>query len=176
MDVMRTVFVGDRPPELEDLIERRRKLGQDLFDEVWEGEYHLVPGPSPAHGVVDAQLTVLLASPAWTAGLIGSSLFNLGTEDDFRVPDGGYFRSLPGEAFVPTAAIIVEVVSPYDETYAKFGFYAAHDVDEIITVEPEERRVRCWHRNESGTDYDEVEASALLDVTASQLTAGIDWP
>jgi hypothetical protein len=58
---MRTVVLGERPVEVEHLIKRRRELGQDLFDEVWEGDYHLVPGPSPTHGVIDAALTVLLA-------------------------------------------------------------------------------------------------------------------
>ena len=29
--------------ELEELIARRRALGQDGMDEVWEGEYHVAP-------------------------------------------------------------------------------------------------------------------------------------
>ena len=44
---------------------------------------------------------------ARSRGLVSSALFNLGTESDFRVPDGGYHRStLPG-VFVPTVAIVV---------------------------------------------------------------------
>jgi len=46
---MRTVVVGERPRELAEWIERRRSLGQDLFDEVWDEEYHVVPGPSAEH-------------------------------------------------------------------------------------------------------------------------------
>ncbi len=45
---MRTVIVGKRPPELEDLIERRHALGQDPFDEVWRGEYHGHQGRPPS--------------------------------------------------------------------------------------------------------------------------------
>jgi hypothetical protein len=34
-------FVRDpQPTEFEALLERRRQLGQDLFDEVWEGVLH----------------------------------------------------------------------------------------------------------------------------------------
>jgi Uma2 family endonuclease len=83
---------------------------------------------------------------------------------------------MPTQMFVPTAAIVVEIVSPYDETYAKFVFYAAHDVEEIITADPDERRVRCWRRDERGTDYAEADGSAVLDVSAATLTTGIDWP
>jgi hypothetical protein len=31
---------GPRPQELETLIIRRRSLGLDTFDEIWEGTYH----------------------------------------------------------------------------------------------------------------------------------------
>lgn len=41
---MRSVVLGERPPELEEFLERRRALGQDGYDEVWEGEHHAAPG------------------------------------------------------------------------------------------------------------------------------------
>ncbi|MGH8929470.1 MAG: hypothetical protein ACRDZO_02230 [Egibacteraceae bacterium] len=50
LDFVRTVIAGKRPPEIESWLERRRALGQDLFDEVWEGDYHVGPAP---HGLVD---------------------------------------------------------------------------------------------------------------------------
>jgi hypothetical protein len=46
---VRTVVLGPRPPELEAVLERRRALGQDLYDEVWAGEYHMAPAPSHRH-------------------------------------------------------------------------------------------------------------------------------
>src|SRR4051794_826348 len=39
---MRTVLVGSPPAEVEAWLERRRQLGLDRFDEVWEGESHVV--------------------------------------------------------------------------------------------------------------------------------------
>src|SRR3954454_581427 len=79
-----TTSVGEEPADgsiragsavggLEGLIQRRRALGIDTFDEVWEGSYHLAPAAHPAHGYVGTQLAVLwhpsLAPPAtaWTS-------------------------------------------------------------------------------------------------------------
>jgi Uma2 family endonuclease len=38
--------------------------------------------------------------------------------------------------YLATAEIVVEILSPGDDTYAKFGFYAAHGVREIIVAGP----------------------------------------
>lgn len=171
---MRTVVLGTNP-ELEAIIARRQALGQDRFDEVWDGEYHMSPGPTVGHALVDHAFAALLTPYAQAAGLHGSTAFNLGDgPTDFRVPDGGYHRGAPSGTWVPSAAIVVEIVSPDDETYAKFEFYAAHGVEEVIVADPAEKRVRCFRL--SGTSYVESESSDLLGVHASYLTAEIDWP
>jgi Uma2 family endonuclease len=171
---VKTVVLGPRPAELEEMIQRRRKLGIDVFDEVWEGSYHMAPAAHPRHGYVARQLAVLLAPLARHAGLVGTDPFNLGQPNDFRVPDGGYHRGLPTTTWVPTAAVVVEVVSPDDETYDKFAFYGAHFVDELIVADPAARTVTCWARE--GAAYREVAESALLGATAQWLRDGIDWP
>jgi Uma2 family endonuclease len=174
MSRVKTVVLGPRPAELEELIRRRRKLGIDTFDEVWEGSYHVAPAAHPTHGYIANQVAVLLAPLARAAGLVGTDPFNLGEPDNYRVPDGGYHRTLPMTTWVPTAAVVVEVVSPDDETYEKFGFYAAQGVDELIVADPVGRTVSCWARD--GLAYREVPGSALLAVTAQQLRDSIDWP
>jgi hypothetical protein len=112
------IVVLDPPPsELEALIERRRGLGQDRHDEVWNGALHMIRAPSGPHAVLTAQLAELLGPVARAAGLVTSGDFNLGEhQDDFRVPDLGIHRRAPTGVWVPTAAIVVEVVSPGDET------------------------------------------------------------
>jgi hypothetical protein len=97
---MPTLVLGSPPPELEALLERRRRAGADRLDEVWEGVRHLVPGPSLEHARVVTQLTLLFDGPAREGGLLlAMSAFNLGeSERDFRVPDGGLHR--PGAAGV----------------------------------------------------------------------------
>lgn len=171
---MRTVVLGTPPPALAELIEQRRHLGQDIFDEVWDGEYHVAPGPSAEHGRVDDELTALLRPRALAVGLVGTGPFNLGTAGDYRVPDGGLHRGRPTGVYLPTAAVVVEIVSPDDETYDKFGFYAAHSVDELVAADPGRRLVEIWRLTDGR--YSRVERSGVLDIAVEELTGGIDWP
>jgi Uma2 family endonuclease len=171
---MHTVVLGPRPAELEALIARRKQHGVDLFDEVWEGSYHMVPAAHPSHGYVDRQLAIALDPYASRAGLIGTGPFNLGVTDNYRVPDGGFHRALPRAVWVATAAVVVEVVSPDDETYAKFGFYFDHGVDELLIADPSERSVSCWVRGLDG--FQRASASELLAVEANTLAGLISWP
>lgn len=57
---MPTLVLDPQPVELTALVERRRRLGQDLFDEVWDGVLHMNPAPSGRHGKLDRQLAVLV--------------------------------------------------------------------------------------------------------------------
>jgi len=172
---VKTVVLGPRPAELQSLIERRHKLGIDLFDEVWEGSYHVAPAPNAAHAYIDDVLAVLLHPYAKAAGLVGTGPFNLGRPEDYRVPDRGFHRGRPQGTWVPTAAIVVEIVSPDDETYEKFAFYADHEVAEIIVADPAAHMLAIWRRT-PGAGYEEAPVSALLEVTAADLTTAIAWP
>lgn len=170
---MATLVLGPTPPELSELIERRRALGQDLYDEVWEGDYHMAPFPNRWHGHTVVRIIELLAASATAAGLNATDGFNLGAPNDFRVPDLGYHRDFSAEAFTATAAIVVEVVLPHDESYDKFSFYAAHGVDEVLIVDPGLRAAR-WFVLADG--YQEREQSILLGVSGVDIAAGLRWP
>jgi Uma2 family endonuclease len=82
----------------------------------------------------------------------------------------------PGAAGVwhPTAALVIEIVSPDDESWEKLPFYAAHDVDEVLIVDPEEHAVH-W-LGLSGGKYRPIERSGLIDLGRDQLAEQIDWP
>lgn len=175
LGAVKTVILDPPPPEVEALIERRRSLGIDLYDEMWKGSHHVVPAPNAQHAYVGHRLAVLLEPFAQAAGLVGTDPFNLGEPDDYRVPDRGYHRGAPSGVWVTTAAIVVEVVSPGDETYEKFGFYARHDVEELIIADPAEHKVAIWRRA-SEERYELTPASTLLGVSADHLTAAVDWP
>jgi Uma2 family endonuclease len=173
---MTTLVLGSPPPELEALLERRHRAGVDRLDEVWQGVHHMVPGPSLEHARISTQLAELLGPLARRAGLLlAMSEFNLGeSEHDFRVPDGGLLR--PGAAGVwhATAAAVVEILSPGDESLQKLPFYAEHDVDEVLLVDPSKHSV-TWLALRDGA-YAPVERSALIDVGPTELADRIDWP
>jgi hypothetical protein len=173
---MRTLLPDPPPAELKALLERRRKLGQDRKDEVWEGVLHMVPGPSHRHGDVAQQLAVILDGPARAAGLQPMMAeFNLGdSERDFRVPDGGLHRPGAAEMWHPTAALVVEILSPGDESWEKLPFYAAHEVDEVLIVDPDTHEVH-WLALAVGA-YDPIEQSRLIALGAAELRRRIDWP
>src|SRR4051812_12502587 len=173
---MSTLVLGTPPPELEALLERRRQAGADRLDEVWQGVRHMVPAPNIEHAYVSQQLAELLGPPARAAGLRPTmSEFNLGeSETDFRVPDGGLHRPGATGIWLSTAALVVEILSPDDESWQKLPFYAAHDVDEVLIVDAIERTVAWLGLRDA--EYDPVQRSALIELGPLELSEQIDWP
>jgi hypothetical protein len=173
---MTTLVLGSPPPELEALLERRRRAGVDRLDEFWQGVRHPVPGRSLEHARISTQLVLRLDAPARAAGLIlAMSESNLGeSEHDFRVPGGGPHR--PGAAGVwhATAGAVVEILSPGDESREKLPFYAAHEVDEVLLVDPAERTV-TWLALRDGT-FEPVQRSGLIDLGPFDLAEQLAWP
>jgi Uma2 family endonuclease len=174
LKAMRTLVLDPPPPQLEELLERRRRMGVDRRDEVWAGVYHMVPGPSGAHSLIVQQVGVMLDAPARAAGLRVSVEFNMGVKDDFRMPDLGIHRERPLGVWIPTAAIAVEILSPQDETWEKLPFYAEHEVDELVIVSSQDRSV-TWLALREG-EYRPTDRSAIIDLSASELADRIDWP
>ena len=90
------------------------------------------------------------------------------------MPDGGLHRAGPDQLYYATAALVVEIVSPGDETWEKLAFYAKHGVDELLIVDPQEREV-TWLALTEG-EYRGIERSALLELGPDELAVRIDWP
>ncbi len=70
--------------------------------------------------------------------------------------------------------MVVEVVSPHDESWLKFDHYAAHDVDEVLIADPQDSTLHLFVLT-AGT-YQPADASPLLGVTVAELHAAIEWP
>ena len=174
LDGMPTLVRDPQPAEFAALLERRRRLGQDLYDEVWDGVLHMNPAPAGRHGQIDRQLALILTPLARAAGLTSTGTFNLGSEGDYRVPDGGLHRDWRDQVWYGTAALVIEIVSPDDETWNKLEFYAAHGVEELLIVDPQEKTV-SWLALESG-EYRHLKRSRLLELGAGELAERIDWP
>ena len=172
---MRTLVLDPPTAGLDPLLERRRRSGLDRFDEVWQGVLHMVPAPSGPHSSVEWQLAQILGPLTGGAGLHAGGQFNLGEDEhDFRVPDGGLHRAPPLATWFPTAALVVEIVSPGDESWEKLPFYAAHHVDEVLIVDPQERSV-SWLGLKDG-EYRPIERSGLIELGARELGEHLDWP
>ncbi|MBX3031072.1 MAG: Uma2 family endonuclease [Chloroflexi bacterium] len=171
---MRTTFVMDPPPIVEHWLERRRALDQDRYDEVWEGEYHVAPAASGPHARVDHLLARILGPLADRVGLVGGGPCNIGTPGDYRVPDQAYIRDWQDRTWYPTAAIVVEIVSPDDESRAKLGFFFRVGVEEVLIVDPSTHTVEWLERGPEA--FRSAAGSTLLGITGDELVAAIAWP
>lgn len=171
---VRTVVLGSGPKEIGELIEHRRATGADRFDEVWNGDYHMAPAPSAAHALTDDELAAVLRPLARARGLVGSGPFNLGGPGDYRVPDRGLHRDRPTGSWVATAALVVEILSPDDESWSKLPFYASHGVEEVVMADPATSTL-TWLACDGDT-FRPVERSELLDVVAAEVATAIAWP
>jgi Putative restriction endonuclease len=170
---VKTVVLGDPPHILGSLISERQNLGLDTHDELWVGEYHMAPAANFEHGRVGARLIRILDPLAAAAQLELSLEFNLGSSTDFRVPDLGLHRGSPAGTWIDTAAIVVEVRSPDDETFEKFGFYFERGVDEVLVADLVERAVTWFVR---GADsYVPAAMSDLLSTNSIDLQTALGW-
>ena len=79
----------------------------------------------------------------------------------------------PARLYYPTAALVVEIVSPNDESWAKLPFYAAHDVDEVLIVDPKKREIHWLGLR--GDRYEPIERSGLIDFGSKELAERIEW-
>ena len=144
------------------LIAERARLGIDVFDEMWEGELHLVPPPKEEHQRLGGALYLAVAPLAEAAGLL--MRYETGVFDP-EVVDGSSYRTPDLVVFAPEhrsergvegrAALIVEIQSPGDESLAKLDFYERVGVAEVLMIHRDAKAVRWWHR--AGTAL--VEAS-----------------
>ncbi len=169
---MTTIIRGSRPPELEQLLERRRRSGADRLDEVWEGRYVVAPDPHSSHGAVQGEMFFLLKQAARRLGARAAQTFNLGHPDDYRIPDAGLLSGVAG-VWHETAVLVVEVLSPEDMTFEKLDFYTAHGVRELLVLDWQDRSVRCFALQEGQAERDRSE---ILDMTSAEVVAAIDWP
>jgi Uma2 family endonuclease len=142
---------------------------------VWEGVLHMVPAPNYGHASVQAQMIMILGPKARAVGMEVIDQSNLGEgEHDFRVPDVTVHRPGAGGTWNSTAALVVEVVSRNDESWNKLPFYAAHDVDEVVIVDPA-KRTCDWLGLRDG-EYHPVERSGLIDLAPGEIAEQIRWP
>ena len=97
-----------------------------------------------------AELFLVLGPLAKARGLLPrydpTGVFRPGVDDDWRVPDQVYAEPDVASArgVEGAASLVVEILSPHDETYAKLDWYASVGVHEVLVIDPETRRVELF--------------------------------
>jgi Uma2 family endonuclease len=150
----------------EDLIERRKKLGIDHKDEVWDGVYVIMPDPTIEHQRVVKRLTAILASVVDDErrgeAFPGTNVSDrrAGWEHNFRAPDvvvvleGSRAKNCRTHWF-GGPDLLVEVQSPGDDTDLKIPFYARIGVRELLVIHRDTRQLRLFRHD--GADLSPVE-------------------
>jgi Uma2 family endonuclease len=132
----------------EELIEERRRKGLDRWDEMWEGVLHMVPPPTDWHQLFTSDLIFTIKQVAKPLGLLVShdtGLYRPGTQKDYRVPDVLVNRPEHRTTGRSEAAeLVIEVLSPDDESRDKLPFYASLGVKEALLIDPNTRVVEAF--------------------------------
>lgn len=133
----------------EGFIAERRAKGLDIRDEVWEGVLHMVPQPGYWHQRFGFELAMALEPHAKARGLALSqetTLSRAGEETtNYRVPDWIVTRPEQRTARGATGAeIVIENLSPGDESHDKLPFYADLGVKEVFFFDPDTRGLELY--------------------------------
>jgi len=134
------------------LLEQRRRLGLDRWDEMWEGVLHMSPAPAREHQRILTELLVflvtLLRRTARGTILPGINVFNEASpSEDYRIPDLTFVAAgrEPVLAEDGTRAggpdAVIEIRSPGDESYDKLPFFGRLGIREVIVVDRDTKRV-----------------------------------
>jgi Uma2 family endonuclease len=136
------------------MIEERRKLGLDRFDEVWEGQYRMSPQPNNKHyRLADALFRVISEVYEGTAAIVqtGGNVSDRreGWTKNFRGPD--LLVVLPGskaidcgDYFFGGPDFVVEVISPGERPLDKLPFYAKVGTREVLHLDRETKALSLF--------------------------------
>lgn len=144
------VFVRKPDQQLLAWLEERRRMGLDRRDEVWNGVLHVVPPASFAHQRFESDLEAVLRRLAERQALLVvhevGVFHRIGSATDYRVPDLVVLdpQHASARGIEARAEIVIEVLSPDDESRNKFGFYASCGIPEYWLVHPVTRAVEVY--------------------------------
>jgi len=145
---------------LAEMLERRHSWGADRHDEVWSGVLHL--DLLRTHADLAQQLGELLSPPARAAGMtVAMGECNFGEAEHDA-------HELDGALRLTSAQLVVEIVTPDQDSWEKLSFYAAHHINELVIVDPAERAVHWLVLDQPG-GYQAVERSGLIDLDPFKL-------
>jgi len=173
---MKRVVVLDRDQQ-RFLLRRRRAMGGDRYDEVWNGVYVMSPAPDPEHQdlatLLSAALISVVGAPQHGRVQVGTNVSDRdhGWEKNYRCPDVAVF--LPenpardvGSHWFGGPDLAVEIISRNDRSRKKFRFYAKVGVRELLLVDRKPWQVELYGRQQS--EWERVGVPSLDQPAALQ--------
>ena len=144
------------------LIRRRRRLGHDHHDEVWDGVYVMSPLADNEHQELVGNLTFCfyasIATPALGKVLPGVNVTDRasGWRKNYRCPDVVvYLNETKAENkrshWLGGPDFAVEIVSRYDRSREKLDFYAKVGTRELLLVDRHPWALELYRLGEDGT-------------------------
>ena len=143
-------------------LERRRRMGKDGRDEMWEGVLHIAPAPTLEHQRIQDRLLLFLVPllEDRRAGVLvsGINVFSANAdEEDYRIPDLTYVAAGREGLLAPDGVrgggpdAVLEIRSPGDETYEKLAFFARLGVREVVVVDRDTKKPEVFRL--AGPEY-----------------------
>jgi Uma2 family endonuclease len=176
------------------IIRERRERGLDREDEVWDGDYLVMPDPNLEHQDIATGLSTILRIvidwPGFGKVYQGMNVSDRADdwEHDYRCPDVGV--CLQGNPGVNRGAywhggpdFVVEIISPHDRSREKLGFYARVGVRELLLIDRDPwtlelyrlRKTKLARAGASATGQPKTLASTVLPLSF-RLVAGDPRP
>ena len=166
------LVVLDREAERR-MIRRRRAIGADRHDEVWNGVYMMSPDPDNRHQSLVSDLIhyfrLALGNVPGIQVFPGTNISDRreGWEKNYRVPDVTVF--LPGNSAEDMGTFwhggpdfAVEIISPYDRARKKLDFYAKVGVRELLLIDRKPWSLELYRLEEGRLNRVVVAASGTL--------------
>ena len=174
-------IVSLEPGELKRLIRHRRDSGSDRWDEVWDGVYVMPPLADNEHQRLGLELAIDLRNvlgPDEDIQIFAGC--NISDQPkrwrrNYRCPDVAVF--LPGNPAEDRGShwfggpdFAVEILSRFDRSREKFGFYARVGVRELLLIDRRPWQLELYWRE--GDRWD-LTGRSDLDKSASALPSRV---
>jgi Uma2 family endonuclease len=163
------------------LLRERQRLGHDRWDEVWEGELHMLPPPHAGHQRLNDLLGRFFLTH-WEELGLGRTYPETGVKrpgappqeemgkdvpSDYRTPDRSFllperYGRVQGGWIVGGADAVLEIVSPRDESRAKLPFYFSVGVREVVLIDRDTRDVEVLHAGTGAFETRRADASGWV--------------
>jgi Uma2 family endonuclease len=162
---MNRLLVTD-PEICEEMIRERKRLGHDRHDEVWEGVYVVPPPPHLSQQEIIGSLTtafsIVLDAEGRGQVYPGANVSDqpVHWENNYRVPDVVVVRKKSravdrGYFLYGGPDFLVEIQTPEVHVIDKIPFYSRIQVEELLIVERDSRKLRLLRHD--GHELSDVE-------------------